>query len=65
MNLQIAQVYLQHADATMAQRTWQDVMDAMFPLKSGPTQARWQSPMDSMFDRADLYAISVVRTATA
>ena len=42
MNLQIAQVYLQHADATMAQRTWQDVMDAMFPLKTGPTQARWQ-----------------------
>jgi hypothetical protein len=28
MNLQIAQVYLQHADPTMAQRTWQNVMDA-------------------------------------
>jgi integrase len=45
MNLQIAQVYLQHADATLAQRTWQDVMDAMFPLKTGPTQARWQAAM--------------------
>ncbi len=51
MNLHIAQVYLQHADATMAQRTWQDVMDAMFPLKTGPTQARWQSAMrDKAFD---------------
>jgi hypothetical protein len=45
MNLQIAQVYLQHADPTLAQRTWQDVMDAMFPLKTGPTQARWQAAM--------------------
>jgi hypothetical protein len=26
MNLQIAQAYLQHADPTLAQRTWQDVM---------------------------------------
>jgi integrase len=51
MNLQIAQVYLQHADATMSQRTWQDVMDAMFPLKTGPTQARWQAAMrDKAFD---------------
>jgi integrase len=45
MNLQIAQVYLQHADPTLAQRTWQDVMDAMLPLKNGPTQARWASAM--------------------
>jgi hypothetical protein len=36
MNLQIAQVYLQHADPTLAQRTWQDVMDAMLPLKNRP-----------------------------
>jgi hypothetical protein len=43
MNLQIAQVYLQHGDQTMAQRTWQNVMDAMAPLKTGPTQARWTS----------------------
>jgi integrase len=51
MNLQIAQVYLQHADPTMAQRTWQNVMDAMFPLKSGPTQARWQAAMkDKAYD---------------
>jgi len=51
MNLQIAQVYLQHADPTMAQRTWQNVMDAMFPLKTGPTQARWQAAMkDKAYD---------------
>ena len=41
MNLQIAQVYLQHGDPTLASRTWQNVMDAMAPLKTGPTQARW------------------------
>jgi integrase len=51
MNLQIAQVYLQHADPTLAQRTWQNVMDAMNPLKTGPTQARWKSAMrDPAFD---------------
>jgi integrase len=51
MNLQIAQVYLQHADAALAQRTWQNVMDTMFPLKTGPTQARWQAAMrDKAFD---------------
>jgi hypothetical protein len=51
MNLQIAQVYLRHSDPTLATRTWQDVMDAMFPLKTGPTQARWQVAMrDKAFD---------------
>jgi integrase len=51
MNLQIAQVYLQHADPTLAHRTWQNVMDAMGPLKNGPTQARWTSAMrDRTFD---------------
>jgi hypothetical protein len=33
----------------MAQRTWQDVMDAMAPLKTGPTQTRW---IAAMRDRA-------------
>ena len=51
MNLQIAQVYLQHSDPTLAKRTWQNVMDAMGPLKTGPTQARWTSAMrDKAFD---------------
>jgi site-specific recombinase XerD len=51
MNLQIAQVYLQHSDPTLATRTWQNVMDAMGPLKTGPTQSRWTSAMrDQAFD---------------
>ena len=51
MNLQIAQVYLQHSDPTLATRTWQNVMDAMGPLKTGPTQSRWISAMrDKAFD---------------
>jgi integrase len=51
MNLQIAQVYLQHSDPAMATRTWQNVMDAMVPLKTGATQSRWTSAMrDRAFD---------------
>jgi len=51
MNLQIAQVYLQHSDPTLSTRTWQNVMDAMFLLKTGPTQARWTAAMrDKSFD---------------
>jgi integrase len=51
INMQIAQAYLQHGDPVLAKRTWQDVMDAMAPLKTGPTQSRWQSAMrDKSFD---------------
>lgn len=51
MNLQIAQVYLQHSNPSIAKRTWQEVMDEMTPLKSGATQARWKSAMrDGAFD---------------
>jgi hypothetical protein len=51
MNLQIAQVYLRHSDPTPATRVWQNVMDAMAPLKTGPTQARWTAAMrDKAFD---------------
>jgi hypothetical protein len=51
MNLQIAQVYLQHSDPTLAKRTWQDVMEAMTPLKTGPTLARWKTATrDAAFD---------------
>ena len=51
INLQIAQAYLQHGDPVMAKRTWQDVMDAMAPLKTGPTQRRWIAAMrDKPFD---------------
>jgi hypothetical protein len=35
----------------MSKRTWQNVMDAMVPLKTGATQARWTSAMrDKAFD---------------
>jgi hypothetical protein len=51
MNLQIAQVYLQHSDSGLASRTWQNVMDTMAPLKTGPTQARWTAAMrDKAFE---------------
>src|ERR1035438_5925506 len=43
MNLQIAQVYLQHGDPAMATRTWQDVMTQIVGTKHGSTQTRWQS----------------------
>jgi len=43
MNLQIAQVYLQHGDPALATRTWQDVMAQIVSSKQGSTQKRWQS----------------------
>ena len=42
MNLQIAQVYLQHGDPALATRTWQDVMTQIAASKTGATQHRWQ-----------------------
>jgi integrase len=42
MNLQIAQVYLQHGDPALAARTWQNVMERMLDGKSGSTLTRWQ-----------------------
>ena len=51
MNMQLAQVYLRHSDSALSNRTWQNVMDTMAPLKTGPTQARWISAMrDKSFD---------------
>ena len=38
VNLQIAQVYLQHSDPDFAKRTWQHVMDEMGKTKSGSTK---------------------------
>lgn len=43
MNLQIAQVYLQHGDPAMATRTWQMVMEQIVTTKHGSTQVRWQT----------------------
>ena len=42
MNLQIAQVYLQHGDPQLATRIWQQVMEHITALKAGPTRLRWQ-----------------------
>jgi integrase len=43
VNLQIAQVYLQHSDPEFAKRTWQHVMDEMGRTKSGNTKKRWDT----------------------
>jgi hypothetical protein len=47
INLQIARAYLTACDPQIARRTWQDVMDAILPLKAGSTQVRWQSAINS------------------
>jgi hypothetical protein len=41
MNLQIAQVYLQHGDPALCKRTWQHVMAQIISTKQGPTRERW------------------------
>lgn len=56
MNLQIAQVYLQHGDPAMATRTWQEVMALIVTTKHGNTQTRWQvaikdKALDGLRDR--------------
>ncbi len=51
INLQIAQVYLQHSDPDYAKRDWQHVMDEMGRAKSGSTKKRWDVAMkDKAFD---------------
>lgn len=51
INLQIAQVYLQHSDPDYAKRIWQHVMDEMGRNKSGSTKKRWDVAMkDKAFD---------------
>lgn len=52
VNLQIAQVYLQHSDPEFAKRTWQHVMDEMGRTKSGSTKQRWDVALkDKAFDQ--------------
>ncbi|HVY71307.1 MAG TPA: hypothetical protein VHH73_15350, partial [Verrucomicrobiae bacterium] len=41
MNLQLAQVYLQHSDPALAGRTWADVMQQVSAGKTGPTKERY------------------------
>jgi integrase len=51
VNLQIAQVYLQHSDPDYAKRTWRHVMDKLGDMKSGNTQKRWDTAIkDRAFD---------------
>src|SRR5438309_10416006 len=45
INLQIAQVYLQHSDPDFAKRTWQHDTDEMGKTKSGNTKKRWDVAM--------------------
>ena len=52
VNLQIAQVYLQHSDPEFSKRTWQHVMDEMGRTKSGNTKKRWDVAIkDRAFDK--------------
>lgn len=51
INLQIAQAYLQHADPTLATRTWQEVMEKIVSTKTGNTRERWEFAIrDKAFD---------------
>ncbi len=51
MNLSLARVYLRHSDPHMAKRTWQNVLDEIIQIKTGPTQYRWQTASkDKAFD---------------
>ena len=51
MNLQIAQIYLQHGDPAMSRRTWQHVMEQIISTKQGPTRERWDYAIkDKAFD---------------
>src|SRR5487761_2086928 len=43
MNLSLARVYLRHSDPMVSTRTWQNVLEEIIALKTGPTQARWKS----------------------
>jgi len=51
MNLSLARVYLRHSDPLVSTRTWQNVLDEIIALKTGPTQARWKTAAkDKAFD---------------
>ena len=51
LNLQIARGYLMATDPKLVTRTWQEVMDKIVTLKTGPTQERWWGAIrDRAFD---------------
>lgn len=56
MNLQLAQVYLQHSDPETSGRTWQHVMELLRDNKTGANRDRWSyairsAAFDSLRDR--------------
>jgi integrase len=58
VNLQIAQVYLQHSDPDFAKRNWQHVMDEMGRAKSGSTKKRWDVAIkDKAFDQIRYFVL--------
>jgi len=51
MNLSLARVYLRHSDPMVSTRTWQNVLDEIIAIKTGPTQTRWKTAArDKAFD---------------
>ncbi|HEV2210246.1 MAG TPA: tyrosine-type recombinase/integrase [Verrucomicrobiae bacterium] len=51
MNLSLARVYLKHSDPLVSERTWQNVVDEIIKIQTGPTQYRWQTAAkDKAFD---------------
>ncbi len=51
MSLSLARVYLRHSDPMVSVRTWQNVLEEIIGIKTGPTQARWKSAAkDKAFD---------------
>jgi hypothetical protein len=64
MNLSLARVYLRHSDPLVTTRTWQNVLDEIIGLKTGPTQARWKSaanPISSRLASALSLVLSLVK----
>jgi integrase len=51
LNLQLARVYLNGSDPKLSSRTWQEVMENIASLKTGPTKVRWERAInDKHFD---------------
>jgi len=51
MNLSLVRAYLCYSDQLATTRTWQNVLDEIIALKSGPAQVRWKSAArDKAFD---------------
>jgi hypothetical protein len=51
LNVQIAQVYLQHGNPEVATRAWQTVMEQIIATKQGNTRERWDYAIqDEAFD---------------